>query len=101
MKSKVILTENIQSGTGKVPEVYTYEFESTMDLTNFKKENLLILGTRVKKKSGSEWQGRIVGWYSTKLTPLGFAVESDSHAGSVQIYPATALEVINDNSIRR
>ena len=30
---------------------------------------------------------------STKLTPEGYAVESESHKGSVQIYPATALEL--------
>lgn len=49
-------------------------------------------GDRVRKKSGAEWQGRIVGWYSTSLTPEGYAVESEHHAGSVQIYPAAALE---------
>ena len=27
----------------------------------------------------------------TALTPEGYAVESESHAGSVQIYPASAL----------
>lgn len=51
------------------------------------------IGDRVKKRSGSEWVGLIVGWYSTKLTPEGYAVESESHKGSVQIYPATALEL--------
>lgn len=35
-----------------------------------------------------------MGWYSTKLTPEGYAVESESHPGSVQIYPASALELI-------
>ena len=50
-------------------------------------------GDRVRKKSGSEWEGRIVGCYSTRLTPIGYAVESDVHRGSVQIYPAAALEV--------
>ena len=49
-------------------------------------------GDRVRKKSGSEWEGRIVGYYKTALTPLGYAVESEAHRGSVQIYPATALE---------
>ena len=49
-------------------------------------------GDRVRKKSGSEWEGRIVGCYSTSLTPLGYAVESDAHRGSVQIYPASSLE---------
>ena len=51
-------------------------------------------GSHVRKKSGSEWQGYIVGWYSTGLTPTGYAVESQSHAGSVQIYPESALELV-------
>lgn len=50
------------------------------------------LGDRVRKKSGAAWQGHVVGWYCTKLTPEGYAVESESHPGSVQIYPVTALE---------
>lgn len=50
------------------------------------------LGDRVRKKSGAAWQGRVVGWYCTKLTPEGYAVESESHPGSVQIYPVAALE---------
>ena len=50
------------------------------------------LGDRVRKKSGAAWQGRVVGWYSTQLTPEGYAVESESHPGSVQIYPVAALE---------
>lgn len=50
------------------------------------------LGDYVRKKSGSEWSGTVVGWYSTELTPEGYAVESEVHTGSVQIYPAKALE---------
>jgi dihydrofolate reductase (trimethoprim resistance protein) len=50
------------------------------------------LGDRVRKKSGAAWQGHVVGWYSTKLTPEGYAVESEAHPGSVQIYPVGALE---------
>jgi dihydrofolate reductase (trimethoprim resistance protein) len=50
------------------------------------------LGDRVRKKSGAAWQGLVVGWYSTKLTPEGYAVESEAHPGSVQIYPVAALE---------
>lgn len=50
------------------------------------------LGDRMRKKSGAQWQGRVVGWYSTDLTPVGYAIESETHAGSVQIYPAAALE---------
>jgi len=55
-------------------------------------------GDRVKKKSGSEWQGHIVGWYSTTLTIVGYAVESESHKGSVQIYPASALELVDKDA---
>lgn len=50
------------------------------------------LGERVRKRGGSAWQGRIVGFYSTDLTPEGYAVESEAHPGSVQIYPARALD---------
>jgi dihydrofolate reductase (trimethoprim resistance protein) len=50
------------------------------------------LGERVCKKSGAAWECLIVGWYSTKLTPEGYAVESEAHSGSVQIYPVAALE---------
>lgn len=52
------------------------------------------IGDLVKKVSGSAWQGRIVGTYSTALTPEGYAVESASHPGSVQIYPAKALTLV-------
>jgi dihydrofolate reductase (trimethoprim resistance protein) len=52
------------------------------------------MGDRVQKKSGSQWHGYVVGWYSTKLTPEGYAVESSSERGSVQIYPVAALELV-------
>ena len=48
-------------------------------------------GDRVRKISGSEWCGTVVGEYSTDLTPEGYCVESAAHIGSVQIYPAKAL----------
>ena len=47
---------------------------------------------RVRKTKGSSWQGRVVGFYSTKLTPIGYAIESEREPGSVQIYPENALE---------
>lgn len=50
------------------------------------------LGQYVQKKGRASWRGRIVGWYRTEITPLGFAVESIYEPGSVQIYPQTALE---------
>lgn len=51
-------------------------------------------GDLVRKVRGSQWQGRVVGEYSTALTPEGYAVESEVHAGSVQIYPASMLELV-------
>jgi dihydrofolate reductase (trimethoprim resistance protein) len=55
-------------------------------------------GDLVKKKSGSAWQGRVVGTYATKLNPEGYCVESDAHPGSVQIYPASALELVEGDN---
>ncbi|MBX6715034.1 DfrB family trimethoprim-resistant dihydrofolate reductase [Pseudomonas aeruginosa] len=52
------------------------------------------MGDIVKKSTGSEWEGRVVGWYSTEQTPEGYAVESSAHRNSVQIYPAKALEAV-------
>lgn len=52
------------------------------------------IGERVRKTKGSEWQGIIVGWYSTKYTKNGYVVESEFHIGSCQIYPESALEKI-------
>jgi hypothetical protein len=52
------------------------------------------MGDLVRKTSGSEWEGRICGTYYTALTQEGYAVESEAHAGSVQIYPAKALEAV-------
>jgi hypothetical protein len=51
------------------------------------------LGDLVKKVSGSQWHGTVVGTYSTELTPEGYAVESSTEKGSVQIYPVKALEL--------
>lgn len=56
------------------------------------KKSRFAYGTRVRKRSGSSWHGRVVGWYSSSLTELGWAVESEREIGSVQIYPDAALE---------
>ena len=56
------------------------------------------LGDFVAKTKGSQWRGRVVGTYSTKLTPEGYAVESSAEGGSVQIYPAAALELARPSS---
>jgi len=52
------------------------------------------VGVLVTKVKGSQWTGRVVGTYSTALAPEGYAVESNTERGSVQIYPAAALELV-------
>ncbi len=49
------------------------------------------IGERVTKIKGSSWTGRVVGFYSTTLTPIGYNVESENETGSVQLYPEAAL----------
>lgn len=58
-------------------------------------EKCICLGSVVRKKTGSQWSGKVVGFYRTELTPYGVCVESDVHKGSVQIYPLHALELCN------
>ena len=57
-------------------------------------EGTFKIGDRVTKVSGSNWTGLIVGTYSTELTQEGYAVESETERGSVQIYPAKALRAM-------
>lgn len=66
-------------------------FDSLME--NFK-DAKFSPGDRVRKIRGSSWQGLVVGVYSTTLTPEGYAVESEREPGSVQIYPASAFELV-------
>lgn len=49
-------------------------------------------GDLVRKKTGSWWEGRVVGTYTTEQTPRGYAVQLDKPFGPVQIYPENALE---------
>lgn len=59
------------------------------------------LGTRVTKIKGSNWTGKVVGFYSTDLTPEGYAVESETERGSVQIYPRAALRSLEHTATHR
>lgn len=53
-------------------------------------------GDYVRKKSGSWWEGKVVGSYSTAQTPRGYCVQLEKPNGPVQIYPESALELISD-----
>lgn len=57
------------------------------------------IGDRVRKIGGSSWHGVVVGTYSTTLTPEGYCIESEREQGSVQIYPAKALELATDDPL--
>ena len=63
-----------------------------MPITDEDVERRFKLDDRVTKTKGSSWTGRVVGFYSTTLTPIGYAVESENEPGSVQIYPEAALD---------
>jgi len=54
------------------------------------------IGHRVTKIKGSSWTGRIVGFYATALTPIGYCVESENEPGSVQIYPEAAIRAMKE-----
>ena len=56
------------------------------------------IGQRVTKISGSSWTGLVCGFYSTSLTPVGICVESENEPGSVQIYPAKALRLTEQDN---
>ena len=58
------------------------------------KVRVFAIGDMVRKKSGSWWEGRVVGFYSTEQTPDGVCVQLDKPMGPVQIYPASALELV-------
>ena len=51
------------------------------------------MGDYAAKKGLGSWRGKIVGWYRTDSTSLGYAIESYFEPGSVQIYPETAIEI--------
>jgi dihydrofolate reductase (trimethoprim resistance protein) len=53
-------------------------------------------GDYVHKIKGSEWVGKVVGFYSTSLTEYGYCIESETHKGSVQNYPEAALDFVED-----
>jgi len=55
------------------------------------------IGDKVRKKRGSQWRGTVCGFYSTPHTPEGYCVDSAYEAGSVQVWPAAALEDWNGN----
>ena len=92
---RVVWADWLAHPNGSKPEGVNAELlEALRTFESRPKPGAFRLGDLVKKVSGSAWEGRIVGTYSTDLTPEGYAVESASHPGSVQIYPAKALTLV-------
>ena len=50
------------------------------------------MGQRVTKTKGNPWRWRVVGYYSTDLTPEGYVVESENEPGWLQLYAVGALK---------
>lgn len=52
------------------------------------------LGTKVRKVSGPEWNGHVVGYYSSTLTPEGLVIECDVPGARHQVHvePAKRME---------
>lgn len=70
------------------------EFAAVGCATRMQRAHKYALGQTLTKTRGSKWTGKVVGFYSTALTPIGYAIESDTETGSVQIYPETALTLV-------
>lgn len=77
-----------------ISDLQGYLRDAKQVISNFTGQGKFKLGDKVRKTKGSRWQGVVVGTYSTSLTPEGYAVESETEHGSVQIYPAAALELV-------
>lgn len=55
----------------------------------------------MKKKSGSWWEGWVVGEYHTEATPDGLAIQLPIPNGPVQIYPREALRELTPGEVIR
>lgn len=52
------------------------------------------IGTPVRKVSGPQWQGVVVGYYSSSFTPEGLVIEctAEGARGQVHVEPAKRME---------
>lgn len=75
---------------------HVFEALASRPSPNETMERRFEIGHRVTKIKGSSWTGRIVGFYATALTPIGYCVESENEPGSVQIYPEAAIRAMKE-----
>jgi ABC-type anion transport system duplicated permease subunit len=82
---------DLESTWDEVPESHQLRMINAMKAV-FEQGFKYKLGDLVSKISGSQWHGRVVGFYWTELTSQGYVVENATEWGSCQIYPEKALE---------
>jgi hypothetical protein len=60
------------------------------------------IGTRVRKVSGPEWDGVVVGYYSSTFTPEGLVIECTAPGakGQVHVEPSKRIERHEDKEPR-
>ena len=58
--------------------------------------DLFPLGCLVRKISGPEWLGKVVGYYSSSFTPEGLVIECTAEGGQVHVEPAKRMERVHD-----
>jgi hypothetical protein len=58
------------------------------------------IGTRVRKVSGPEWDGVVVGYYSSTFTPEGLVIECTAPGakGQVHVEPTKRIERHEENN---
>lgn len=56
------------------------------------------LGTPVRKISGPQWHGKVVGYYSSSFTAEGLVIEctAEGALGQVHVEPAKRMEICHD-----
>lgn len=89
---ELILDKTNNITYSRITKVNSDDLQKPETVSNSVNKSKYKIGDMVQKKSGSSWRGTVCGFYATKQTPNGVAVESAFESGSVQIYPEAALE---------
>ena len=88
--------EYLDSDGGNLAD-HTETFLAALDLAErmASDPNTFPVNSRVRKKSGAQWQGLVIARYYNPVTDKwGCNVLSDREIGNVQIYPDQALEFV-------
>lgn len=94
-RNKGIQTHLYAEGGKHLTALYAAPIPTQQGWAPFGDAAKFTFGQRLTKTKGSSWTGKVVGFYSTSLTPIGYCIESENEPGSVQLYPEGALEAAN------